>query len=86
MKFELDNLPIVDNITKVSQKRRRLNINTYRNKREELSDLYGVEDVFRATAYIPRDSIQKTITVTKNQNPVSFRTSLDRYQQKSRQN
>lgn len=85
MKLELDNLPIVDNITKASQKRRRLNINTYRNKREELSDLYGVEDVFRATAYIPRHSIQKTIMVTKNQNPISFRTSLDRYQQQSRQ-
>ena len=45
LKLDLDNLPIVDNMTKASQKRRRLNINSHRNKREELSDLYGVEDV-----------------------------------------
>ncbi len=80
LKLDLDNLPIVDNMTKASQKRRRLNINSHRNKREELSDLYGVEDVFRATAYIPRQSIQKNTIAVTNRTPISFRTSFDRYQ------
>lgn len=73
-------------MTKLSQKRRRLNITTHRNKREELNDLYGVEDAFRATAYIPRQSIAKNTIGVVNRPPMSFRTSLDRYQQQSRQN
>ncbi len=86
MKIELDNLPIVDNMTRLSQKRRRLNINSHRNKRDELTDLYGVEDAFRATAYIPRQPAVKNTIATTNRAPISFRTSLDRYQQQSRQN
>lgn len=34
LKIDFDNLPIVDSMTKVTQKRRKLNVNTHRNKRE----------------------------------------------------
>lgn len=33
LKIDFDNLPIVDSMAKASQKRRKLNMNTHRNKR-----------------------------------------------------
>ena len=70
----MDNIPNIDNIVRLNQKKRKNNMqNTRRTKREDLIDLYGADDMFRNTMYVPKPN---STSNSPARIPISFRTSL----------